>query len=155
MKRISFRNTVIEKKLSRRIFILGAGKMVLVGLLIRQMRELQLQESEKYQLLAEENRIDIRIIPPARGIIFDQNGVTLAKNLENYQLRIIKEKAGEPAQILDRISTLINLRKEYFKYLQFVVITFAFLNVAHMRVARIMSQNGFTFQMINIPIHTS
>ena len=112
MKRISFRNTVIEKKLSRRIFILGAGKMVLVGLLIRQMRELQLQESEKYQLLAEENRIDRRIIPPARGIIFDQNGVTLAKNLENYQLRIIKEKAREPAQILDRISTLINLRKE-------------------------------------------
>ena len=49
----------------------------------------------------------------------------------------------------------INVQNEYFKYLQFVVITFAFSYAAHMRVARITSQIRFTFQMINIPIHTS
>ena len=91
MERISFRKDLLNKKLGRRAFVLGATQLVLVGFLIRRMRELQLQESEKYQLLAEENRIDIRILPPKRGIIFDGDGRPLAKNRENYRLRIIKE----------------------------------------------------------------
>ena len=33
------------------------------------MRDLQIEQSEHYRLLAEENRINIRLIPPARGMI--------------------------------------------------------------------------------------
>lgn len=112
MERISFRKDLLNKKLGRRAFILGASQLVLVGFLIRRMRELQLQESEKYQLLAEENRIDIRILPPMRGIIFDGDGRPLAKNRENYRLRIIKEKAKDPRAVLKNVSSLILLRDE-------------------------------------------
>ena len=112
MERISFRKDLLNKKLGRRAFVLGATQLVLVGFLIRRMRELQLQESEKYQLLAEENRIDIRILPPKRGIIFDGDGRPLAKNRENYRLRIIKEKAKDPSEVLKNISSLILLRDE-------------------------------------------
>ncbi len=75
MERISFRKTLLDKNLGRRAVLLGMSQLVLVGFLIRQMRELQLQDTEKYQLLAEENRIDIRLLPPLRGIIFDEKGV--------------------------------------------------------------------------------
>ena len=109
MERSSVRKTLLDKSLTRRAILIGAGQLVLVGFLIRQMRELQLQETEKYQLLAEENRIDIRILPPVRGIIFDENGVTLAKNQENYRLSIIREKAKQPSKVLKLVSSLINL----------------------------------------------
>ena len=112
MEKISFRKALLEKNLGRRAVLLGVGQLVLVGFLIRQMRELQLQESEKYQLLAEENRIDIRILPPARGIIFDEKGTTLASNLENYRLRIVQEKAKNPSKVLEDISRLITLKDE-------------------------------------------
>ena len=112
MERISFRKDLLNKKLGRRAFVLGASQLVLVGFLIRRMRELQLEESEKYQLLAEENRIDIRILPPTRGIIFDEDGRPLAKNRENYRLRIIKEKAENPSEVLKNISSLILLKDE-------------------------------------------
>ena len=112
MERISFRKTLLDKNLGRRAVLLGMSQLVLVGFLIRQMRELQLQDTEKYQLLAEENRIDIRLLPPLRGIIFDEKGVTLAKNQENYRLRIIQEKAKNPTTVLENISRLILLRDE-------------------------------------------
>ena len=40
--------TLLEKEFSRRAILLGSGQLVLVGFLIRQMRELQLQDSEKF-----------------------------------------------------------------------------------------------------------
>ena len=109
MERSSFRKTLFDKSLTRRAILIGAGQLVLVSFLIRQMRELQLQETEKYQLLAEENRVDIRILPPVRGIIFDETGITLAKNQENYRLSIIREKAKQPVKVLELLSSLISL----------------------------------------------
>ena len=109
MERSSVRKSLLDKSLTRRAILIGAGQLVLVSFLIRQMRELQLQETEKYQLLAEENRIDIRILPPVRGIIFDETGVTLAKNQENYRLSIIREKAKQPSKVLELVSSLISL----------------------------------------------
>ena len=52
MERISFRKTLLDKNLGRRTILLGASKLILVSFLIREMRKLQLQENEKYQLLA-------------------------------------------------------------------------------------------------------
>ena len=45
-------------------------------------------------LLAEENRINIRLIPPARGEIFDRNGVRLAENIPSYRIVMVREDAG-------------------------------------------------------------
>ena len=78
-----FKKNILEKKYGRRSFLIGSSQLLLVGLLIRQMRQIQLTENEKYKLLAEENRIDIEILPPLRGIIFDSKGIILAKNKEN------------------------------------------------------------------------
>ena len=87
-----FKKNILEKKYGRRSFLIGSSQLVLVGLLIRQMRQIQLTENEKYKLLAEENRIDIEILSPLRGIIFDSNGIILAKNKENYRIRILRDK---------------------------------------------------------------
>ena len=55
----SFKKNILDKKYGRRSFLIGASQLLLVGLLIRQIRQIKLNEAEKYKLLAEENRIDI------------------------------------------------------------------------------------------------
>ena len=108
----SFKKNILEKKFGRRSFLIGSSQLLLVGLLIRQMRQIQLNENEKYKLLAEENRIDIEILPPLRGIIFDSNGKILAKNKENYRIRILKDKNINLPELLNNFSKLIIVSKE-------------------------------------------
>jgi penicillin-binding protein 2 len=60
-------------------------------------------------LLAEENRINMRLIPPARGLIFDRNGVAIADNEQNYRVVIVREDAGDVDEVLARLRRLIPL----------------------------------------------
>ena len=108
----SFKKNILEKKYDRRAFLIGSSQLLIVGLLIRQMRQIQLNENEKYKLLADENRIDIEILPPLRGIIFDSNGIILAKNKENYRIRILREKNINLPELIENFSQLIDISKE-------------------------------------------
>ena len=92
--------------------MIGSSQLILVGFLIRQIRQIQLNEAEKYKLLAEENRIDIEILPPLRGVIFDYKGKILAKNKENYRLKIFRDKNINLSNVLDNLSQLIKIRDE-------------------------------------------
>ena len=100
----SFKKNILEKKYDRRAFLIGSSQFLLVGLLIKQMRQIQLNENEKYKLLAEENRINIEILTPLRGVIFDSNGIVLAKNKENYRIRILREKNINLPELIDKFS---------------------------------------------------
>ncbi|MEO0681376.1 MAG: penicillin-binding protein 2, partial [Pseudomonadota bacterium] len=71
------------------------------------MRQLQVEEADRFRLLAEENRINIRLIPPARGRIFDRAGRPLAENRQNYRVFLIREQAGDVEETLDRLGRLI------------------------------------------------
>ena len=68
------------------------------------MRYMQVEEADKYRLLADENRINIRLIPPARGLIFDRNGILLAGNEQNYRVVIVREDAGDVEAVLDQLA---------------------------------------------------
>ena len=108
----SFKKNILDKKYGRRSFLIGGSQLILVGLLIRQIRQIQLNEAEKYKLLAEENRIDIEILPPLRGVIFDKKGTILVKNKENYRIRIFKDKNINLLNVLENLSQLIKIRDE-------------------------------------------
>ena len=76
-----------------------------VGALGWRMRDLQILQNERYRLLAEENRINIRLIPPARGMIFDRDGRLMAGNRQNYRIVMVREQAGDPEAVLARLAT--------------------------------------------------
>jgi penicillin-binding protein 2 len=80
-----------------------------VGALGWRIRDLQVEQNEHFRLLAEENRINIRLIPPARGLIYDRAGVLLAGNRQNYRIVMVREQAGDPGAILARLATIIDL----------------------------------------------
>ena len=74
-----------KRRHDRRIFILGGAMAIFSGTLAYRMHFLQVNESSKFRLLAEENRINIRLLTPTRGEIFDRNGILLAGNKQNIK----------------------------------------------------------------------
>jgi len=94
---------------SRRALILGIGQIGVLAVIGWRMRSLQIENADQYRLLAEENRINIQLIPPSRGLIFDRNGVVLAENEQNYRLVMTREETGDPVEALARLANAIEL----------------------------------------------
>ncbi len=109
MKRPPKDNEDSARKITRRAALLGGVQLAFAGVLVLRMNSLQLGQAEEYRLLADENRINIRLLPPARGMIVDRNGALLAGNVQNYRIVLVREDAGEPRAALQRLAQLIPL----------------------------------------------
>ena len=91
-RRLSFRKDTGKSSPSitrRGALILGAQGL-LMGALVWRMRALQIEAADEYRTLAEENRINVRLIPPARGDIVDRHGRRLAINRQNYRVIMVR-----------------------------------------------------------------
>ncbi len=97
------------RSVSRRALILLGAQLVAGGILAWRMRQLQVIETEHFRLLAEENRINIRLLTPVRGEIFDRLGKPLAVNRQNYRVVMIREQAGDIETMLDRLGLIIDI----------------------------------------------
>lgn len=97
---------------SRRAALLGAGKILVLGLVGARLYQLQVVESEKYRTLAKENRIDLHLVPPSRGLILDRHGRPLARNREVYRINLLTHPASGVAGRLDRLSRVIPVDDE-------------------------------------------
>ena len=100
------------RRLTRRALLLGGAQAAFVGVLGLRMRYLQVEQADQFRLLAEENRINIRLIPPARGQIFDRNGAVIAENIPSYRITMVPEDAGDPDLVLRRLAALVDLTPE-------------------------------------------
>ncbi|HIJ62311.1 MAG TPA: penicillin-binding protein 2 [Rhodospirillaceae bacterium] len=96
-----------SKIIGRRAILLGGGKLALLSALVGRMYYLQVLESSKYAVLAEENRINLRLLPPPRGRILDRNGVPMAVNQQNYRVLIVSEQTEDLDDTLDSLSNII------------------------------------------------
>lgn len=98
--------------ISRRGLILGSGMAGFAGVLAFRMRHLQVNEADEFRLLAEENRINIRLLPPARGQIFDRNGLLIAGNEQNYRVVMLRDEVDDPEKVLNDLAQLIPMTME-------------------------------------------
>ena len=112
MKRQPKESEENARKISRRAALLGGAQLAFAGVLVLRMRSLQLGQADEFRLLAEENRINMRLLPPSRGLIMDRNGAVLAGNVQNYRIVMLREDAGEPRAALERLAQLIPLSAE-------------------------------------------
>lgn len=105
-----------SKSVTRRALFMGGCMAAMVAVLGARMRFLGVEQADQFRLLAEENRINIRLIPPARGLIQDRNGKLIAGNEQNYRVVITRETAGEAAGgvegVLNRLSHIIPMTAE-------------------------------------------
>jgi penicillin-binding protein 2 len=99
------------KLFSRRAAILGGAQVAMLSLLVGRMYQLQVLESDRYKMLADENRINMRLLPPPRGRILDRFGHPLAVNRENYRALIVAEQTPDVEHTLDMLSKLIPINE--------------------------------------------
>jgi penicillin-binding protein 2 len=103
MKREILRSSL----LTRRAALLAGAQVTLLGTLAGRMYFLQVLQADRYATLAEENRINIRLLAPPRGTIVDRFGVTLAANAPTYRVELVAEQVGDLAATLDAVAALI------------------------------------------------
>ena len=60
-------------------------------------------------MMADENRVSLRLLAPPRGRILDRFGVPLADNRQDYHLVIVAEQAGDIVATLAALAALIEL----------------------------------------------
>ena len=92
---------------TRRAVIVGGVQALLTAGLAGRIYQLQVVDSERYTVLADENRINMQLLPPARGRIFDRSGQILAENRLNYRLVVVPEAALDLDAALDEIAALV------------------------------------------------
>ena len=98
----------IRKKLfSRRAAILLGGQLTLFAGLGARMYYLQVLQADHYRTLAEDNRINLRLLAPPRGYILDRFGKPIAINVQNYRVVVIREQAKELSVTLARLEELL------------------------------------------------
>ena len=112
-------NTVIKSKLiNRRMFLLTAGKaLVLVGILGR-LITLQINESKKYKTLSDKNRFREWKLAPERGVIKDYFDNEIASNRQVYQIHLIPENANSVEAVFVRLKTILNISDKKIFYLK-------------------------------------
>lgn len=101
-----------QKLFTRRTLILGGSQLGLLSMLGARLYYLQVLEAERYKTLAEDNRINLRLLAPPRGQIVDRYGRPLATNRENYRLLVVPEQAGDLGRTLRSVAHLIDLDAE-------------------------------------------
>lgn len=94
---------------SRRAVLLAGGKAVLLTALVGRMYYLQVLEADQYQMLADDNRISMRLLPPPRGRIFDRAGIPIATNRLRYRIVVIPEQVGDIEETLSALGEIIPL----------------------------------------------
>ncbi len=97
------------RELQRRLTILKIGLLLVIVLLAFRLWHLQVREGQYYRDLSENNRTRSVILEPARGLIYDRNGVLLANNVPSFNLYVTLEDVTDRERLIKRLVGLIGL----------------------------------------------
>ena len=98
-----------QRRVTRRALVLGGAQVAVLGALLFRMNHLQVDQADEFRLLADENRINLQLLAPARGRIFDREGRVIAENMPSYRITITREQAGDAEAVLDRLAQLVDI----------------------------------------------
>lgn len=99
----------------RRLGILRVGLMLVVALLALRLWHLQIREGPYYRDLSENNRTRSVILEPARGLIYDRNGILLANNVPSFSLYVTLEDVKDREGLVSTLATLLNLEPDFIQ----------------------------------------
>ncbi|HEY6239862.1 MAG TPA: penicillin-binding protein 2 [Burkholderiales bacterium] len=89
-----------------------AGVVVLCAftILFARFFYLQVIQHQYYDTKAEDNRISILPLQPNRGLIFDRNGVVLARNYSAYTLELTLSKIDDLEGTIDALAAIVDIQ---------------------------------------------
>ena len=93
--------------------ILSFFVVVLMSLgLLGRIAYLQILQHEKYQDLAQQNRVQQQPVAPPRGLLYDRKGRLIASNQPVKNLVLVKERIADMKATLNVLRTLVDLSDE-------------------------------------------
>jgi penicillin-binding protein 2 len=99
---------------TRRTIVAAGASIALLGTVAARLYHLQVMQKDHYTRLAEDNRVNRRLLAPIRGHILDRDGLVLAGNSRNYRVMILPEQipadaSGRPmvAATLDQLANIL------------------------------------------------
>ena len=97
---------------TRRALLLGAAQVGVGALLVGRMAWLAVGQKDRYDRLAEGNRVQSQLIPPRRGWIVDRAGKPIAINRESYRIDLIPDRLQDPDRTIDELRQMLSLSGE-------------------------------------------
>ena len=97
------------KVLINRSLILGGMQLFALLVVIFRLYYLQVYQADKYQMLADENRISTRLLVPPRGVVYDRYGEMLATNRQNFQVMMVAEQTPDVQATLNAFKKIMPL----------------------------------------------
>lgn len=99
----------------RRIIMISCAIFLFVAAIITRLVWLQISNHEMYTTLSEQNQLNLVPLDPPRGLIFDRNGVLLAKSTPVFDLEVIPEKVPHLSYTLKNLRKLLSVTEEDLK----------------------------------------
>ena len=94
---------------TRRAVFVG-GVQAAIGLTVAaRMSYIAVADNEKYELLAESNRVNLTIIPPRRGWFVDRYGKPIATNRADFRVDIIPDRLVQKDETVRTLAELLTL----------------------------------------------
>lgn len=104
------KNVQQEKRIYRnRIFISVGIVAFFLLLLIVRYAYLQIANYETFSTASDQNRIRLQPLPPARGYIYDRNGILLADNYPVFSATMSRADVQDIASTVQRLTPLLSL----------------------------------------------
>ena len=97
---------------SHRLVVAVLAIVLLLGVLIARLYNLQIVNFNDYATQSDRNRVQVQALPPTRGLIFDRQGNLLADNRPSYTLTLIKEQVKDLDVTLTLLGELVALRPD-------------------------------------------
>ena len=111
------RASSVEKSrlITRRVFMLAAAKLVLLGGITSRLYSLQISDREKYELLSDKNRIREWKTPPQRGFIVDHFNNILADNDRVFQVHLDLDQIKDFNDVIFKLKNILELSNNELK----------------------------------------
>ncbi len=112
-RRSHIRDYQAEARLfARRAIVSFIGIIALMGVLVANLYNIQVNQYQDYKTRSNDNRIKIVPIAPNRGLIYDRNGVLLAENRPVFDLEITPEKVKNMQETIAQLQTIVDITPE-------------------------------------------
>jgi penicillin-binding protein 2 len=77
--------------------------------LVGRLAWLSIAENARWQLLSENNRMQLSLLPPQRGWILDRNGTPLAMNRPDFRIDLIPDRLRDADRVIAELKELLDL----------------------------------------------
>ena len=108
-----FKDTAAERRLfQRRVLVMLGLVVALFCVLIGRFYQLQVIEHDTYTTISDQNRVQVRSVPPTRGLIYDRNGTLIAENRPVFSVTLVPERVEGMDRTLGRLRDLLAISDE-------------------------------------------